>query len=112
MTKLFKFLVCSCVFIWSGLVYSEIVYVKYRGPVDLGAFKCESFLRSSLVDRVCYDKRESYMIISLQGVYYHYCEIDEATVKQLINAVSMGSYYNAAIKGRFDCRVRRVPGYR
>lgn len=91
---------------------SETVNVKYRGPVNLAPFKCETIGRSSLVNRVCYDNRERYMIINLQGTYYHYCEIDSRTVSELLAASSMGRYFNANIKGNFDCRVNRVPSYR
>jgi hypothetical protein len=90
---------------------SELVEVKYRGPVDLRYFECTYVSRSSLVKRVCYDRSNEYMIISLNGTYYHYCEIDEKTVVALTNAESMGRYYNASIKGRFDCRTHRVPAY-
>ncbi len=90
---------------------AETVNVKYRGPVDLAPFKCEAITRSSLVERVCYDRRESFMIIRLKGTYYHHCEIDAGTVSNLLGAKSMGSYYNAAIKGNFDCRRNRVPAY-
>jgi hypothetical protein len=91
---------------------AETVNVKYRGPVDLKPFACETVARSSLVRRVCYDRREQYMIISLNGTYYHYCEIDAATVASLLSADSMGRYYNRNIKGNFDCRVRRLPTYK
>ena len=94
-----------------GQANAETVYVKYRGPVDLAPFTCETVTRSSLVQRVCYDSSEQYMIINLQGTYYHYCEIDSGTVGQLLTAQSMGRFYNAAIKGHFDCRARRVPPY-
>ena len=90
---------------------SEIVDVKYRGPVDLNYFSCTNFDRSSLVRRVCYDRSNNYMVISLNGIYYHYCEIDSGTVASLLSADSMGRFYNASIKGRFDCRVNRVPSY-
>jgi hypothetical protein len=90
---------------------SEIVDVKYRGPVDLKYFSCTKVERSSFINRVCYDRSNSYMVISLNGVYYHYCEIDPGTVEDLLNAASMGQYYNASIKGRFDCRTHRVPSY-
>ena len=92
--------------------HAESVNVKYRGIVNLGPFKCEDVSRSSLANRVCYDGREQYMIINLQGVYYHYCEIDAATVGQLLKADSMGRYFNASIKGKFDCRSKTVPSYR
>ncbi len=90
---------------------AETVDVKYRGPVDLKTFACATVMRSSLVWRVCYDQREQYMIIDLQGTYYHYYEIDARTVWALLGASSMGRYYNSSIKGNFDCRTRRVPAY-
>lgn len=96
----------------SGAAHAETVNVKYRGVVDLAPFQCESVSRSSLVTRVCYDRKEQYMVIGLQGTYYHYCEIDPGTVAALRGADSMGRYFNANIKGRFDCRTHRVPSYK
>lgn len=94
----------------------ETVDVKYRGPVSLDSFKCQDTSRSTLVNRVCYDAAEEYMIIKLQGVYYHYCAIDAGTVTALLTAESLGRYYRAnilggATNGRFDCRFHRVPTY-
>jgi hypothetical protein len=97
--------------LWSH-ASAEIVIVKYRGAVDLKPFFCERVSRSSLVTRVCYDRKERYMIINLNGIYYHYCEIDAGTVNNLLNARSMGRYYNESIKGNFDCRINRMPAYR
>jgi hypothetical protein len=96
----------------SGTAQAETVNVKYRGVVDLAPFQCESINRSSLVTRVCYDRKEQYMVIGLQGTYYHYCEIDPGTVAALRGAESMGRYFNANIKGRFDCRTHRIPAYK
>src|SRR5258708_3351328 len=59
-------------------VRSETVDVKYRGPVDLETFECRDTPRSSFIQRVCYDKPQSYMIINLKGTYYHYCDIRRA----------------------------------
>lgn len=95
-----------------GAAHAETVNVKYRGAVDLAPFQCESVNRSSLVTRVCYDRKEQYMVIGLQGTYYHYCEIDAGTVAALRGAESMGRFYNSNIKGRFDCRTHRVPAYK
>ena len=91
---------------------AETVDVKYRGPVNLSPFTCETVTRSSVVRRVCYDSRERYMLISLNGTYYHYCEIPEQIVNALQNAGSMGRFYNAYIKGNYDCRLNRMPNYR
>jgi hypothetical protein len=90
---------------------AESAFVKYRGEVDLRSFDCADITRSSFINRVCYDKRNKYMLISLNGTFYHYCEIDAGTVSSLLNAPSMGQFYNANIKGEFDCRVHRVPDY-
>ena len=90
---------------------SEIINVKYRGPIDLRYFSCTNVERSSFIKRVCYDRSNSYMVISLNGVYYQYCEIDNGTVASLLKADSMGQFYNGTIKGRFDCRTHRVPIY-
>jgi hypothetical protein len=45
----------------------KIADVKYRGPVDLAPFKCDSISRSSFIQRVCYDEKNSYMLINLSG---------------------------------------------
>jgi KTSC domain len=90
---------------------AESAYVKYRGEIDLKHFECTDITRSSFIRRVCYDPRQEYMLISLNGTFYHYCEIDAGTVSSLLEAPSMGRFYNASIKGSFDCRVHRVPQY-
>ena len=92
-------------------VIAETVYVKYRGPLDLSNLQCEWVTRSSLVQRLCYDKGNQYVVVSLQGTYYHYCAVPPAVVSQWLAADSMGKYFNAAIKGRYDCRVNPVPPY-
>jgi hypothetical protein len=90
---------------------TEQVIVKYRGPVNLASFACEAVNRSIFIRRVCYDAKNAYMLIDLNGTYYHYCEIDEATLTGLLTAPSMGRFFNASIKRSFDCRTHRVPAY-
>jgi KTSC domain-containing protein len=90
---------------------SEVIEVKYRGPVDLKYFECNDISRSSFIRRVCYDHSNEYMLISLNGTFYHYCEIDSGTVSALLDADSMGRYFDERIKRRFDCRTHRVPAY-
>jgi len=56
------------------------------------------------------------MVIRLRNTYYHYCEIDAGTVNALLDAESVGRFYNANIKNSgsgeaFDCRTHRVPEY-
>jgi hypothetical protein len=93
------------------LTRAESVHVKYHGEVDLKSFDCTDITRSGFINRVCYDQRNKYMLISLNGTFYHYCQIDAGTVSSLLNAPSMGRFYNSSIKGNFDCRMNRVPEY-
>ncbi len=51
------------------------------------------------------------MIVRLNGTYYHYCDIDDATVDAFKAADSMGRFFNTSIKGHFDCRSGHVPTY-
>jgi hypothetical protein len=52
-------------------VGSETVEVNDRGAVDFAAFECGDIDRS-LIHRVCYDKAQRYMIVSISGVYKQY----------------------------------------
>jgi hypothetical protein len=103
-------------FLYAAEVRSETVDVKYRGPVDLKTFACTDTPRSSFIQRVCYDKAQSYMLINLRGTFYHYCELSVSTYDALMAAPSMGQFYNQTIKGTgkdgpYDCRTHRVPTY-
>ncbi len=97
--------------IWPRTAMAETVVVKYRGPVELSPFNCEWITRSSVVQRLCYDSHERYVIVNLNGTYYHYCEVPPNVVAAWRQADSMGRFYNAQVKARFDCRVLRVPPY-
>jgi hypothetical protein len=90
--------------------------VKYRGPVDLKPFACETVTKSSFINRVCYDAANQYMVILLKDTYYHYCELPKSILDALMAAPSLGTYYNANIKGigkdgPYDCRTHRVSTY-
>jgi hypothetical protein len=109
---------CAAVFfaLAPAMVSAETVDVKYRGPVDLAPLSCTDTPRSSFIQRACYDKIESYMLINLRGVYYHYCELPVGTFGALMAAPSMGQFCNQNITGSgsdgpFDCRAHRVPSY-
>lgn len=93
----------------SGLASAETVYVKYRGPVSLDGFSCQSFTRSSVVDRICYRAKQQYALVSLNGTYYHYCQIPQDVVAAWQQADSLGRFYGAYVKGRYDCRMYGPP---
>ena len=103
-------IVCFCL-VLPTLAMAESVYVKYRGMVDLAPFSCQWISRSSFIERLCYDSKEQYVIVSLKGTYYHYCEVPPSNVADWKQADSMGQYYNAQIKGQFDCRFLHIPSY-
>jgi hypothetical protein len=107
----------ALLFLIASGAHAETVDVKYRGSVDLKSFACQAITKSSFINRVCYDAAEQYMVILLKDTYYHYCEIPKSTVDALLSAGSLGSYYNANIKGTgkdgpYDCRTHKVPVYR
>jgi hypothetical protein len=87
---------------------AETVNVEHRGPVDLKPFVCQDIVRSSIVNRVCYDAAKQTMIVQLNSVYAQTCDVPEAARDSFLNAPSMGQYYNANIKGSgaapYECR--------
>lgn len=93
---------------------AETVQVKYHGSVALDAFACVEVRESSDVQRFCYDKAARYLIIRLKTTYYHYCEIDLATVQGLDKASSKRQFFETRIRGGggdgpFDCRTHPIP---
>jgi hypothetical protein len=87
---------------------AETVFVKYRGPVRLDSFRCAE-PASSFVHRVCYRHDKQYLIVLLGNTYYHYCRMPPSVVQQWLAAPSQGRYYNAMIKGNYDCRLGGIP---
>jgi hypothetical protein len=89
----------------SGAALAERVYVKARGEVDLAPFQCETIpaRNSPNVRRICYDANRQYVLVSLSGVWYHYCGVPSATVSEWRRSASKGRYYNDHIRNGFDC---------
>lgn len=82
--------------------------MKYRGPVDLASFRCAT-PSSSLVHRVCYRAERQYLVVLLGSTYYHYCRMPAQVVQNWLAAPSQGRFYNAFIKGNYDCRLGGIP---
>ena len=89
---------------------AEEVDVRNRGPLSLDAFEC-SAVESSFIRRVCYDDENRYLLIRLGNTWYHYCNVPDETVTALIEAESAGRYFNANVRGKFDCRTNQPPRY-
>ncbi|MGM4907184.1 KTSC domain-containing protein [Tardiphaga sp. 866_E4_N2_1] len=95
---------------------AETADVEYYGQLNLKTFACTEIMRSSFVNRACYDKAQKFMVVQLNATYYPYCEMPAATYDAFLAAPSMGKYYNANIKGSdsdgpYDCRTHRKPTY-
>lgn len=91
-----------------------LVRVAYRSdPVDIAdpAFEYLDTSGSSLVRGAWYDADTGYMVINLNGTYYHYCGMPISAWIAFQGASSFGSHYNSSIQGRYDCRVGVVPDY-
>jgi hypothetical protein len=92
---------------------AETIDVEHRGAVDLKPFACHDITRSSIINRVCYDAANRYMIVQLNAIYSQYCEMPQATLDTFLNAPSMGQYYKSKIassgsNGRYDCLTHRA----
>ena len=89
-------------------VGSETVDVRDRGPVDLGTFECRDITRSSILQRVCYDRARRHLIVAVKGSYDQYCDLPAETFDALMGAPSMGQFFNRRIRAApgaaFACR--------
>lgn len=109
-----RFIIFTALLLACQFAKAETVQVKYLGPVSLDAFTCTDVYGDSNVNRICYDQKERYMVIKLNKTYYHYCEIDAATVTALQTARSKHQFFQANIRGNgsdgpFDCRTHPIP---
>lgn len=87
---------------------AETVNVKYRGETDLSTYECAD-TESSFVNRICYDRQQSQVVVLLRATYYAYCQVEADTVAAWIAADSIGRFYNQNIKsdavdGRYACQ--------
>jgi len=79
--------------------------------VDLGTFECRDITRSTVLQRVCYDRAQQDLIVGISGRYDRYCGVPAATVERLLGAPSMGQFFNQNLRHeatgwRFGCRAR------
>lgn len=91
-------------------VVSETVEIGER-HIDLGTFECRDITRSTVLQRVCYDRAQQDLIVGISGAYDRYCSVPAATVERLLDAPSMGQFFNQNIRReatgwRFVCRAR------
>lgn len=93
-------------------IVSETIETGERRPVDLGSFECRDITRSTVLQRVCYDRAQQDLIVAINGRYDRFCDVPAETVERLLNAWSMGQFFNQNIRreiagDRYDCRTRQ-----
>ena len=92
-------------------IVSETVETGEHRLVDLQTFECRDITRSTVLQRVCYDRAQQDLIVASHGAYDRYCGVTAETVERLLGAPSMGQFFNRNIKrettaGRYACRTR------
>jgi hypothetical protein len=88
-------------------VVSETIDVGGRSTVDLYPFECRDITRSSVLQRVCYDRAQRHLIVAVKGAWDQYCDLPAETYGALMGAPSMGQFFNRNIRGapgaRYAC---------
>jgi len=79
-------------------VVSETIDVAGRSTVDLAPFECRDITRSSILQRVCYDRSQRRLIVAVKGAYDQYCDLPAETYDALMAARSMGQFFNRNIR--------------
>jgi KTSC domain-containing protein len=95
--------------LFAAPVASETVDVPGRGVVDLRTFECRDINRSTIVQRVCYDAAQGYLLIAVGGAYQQYCSVSAETYAAFMGAPSMGWFFNRNVRAtasgeRYRCR--------
>jgi hypothetical protein len=90
-------------------IVSETVETGERQLIDLGTFECRDITRSTVLQRVCYDRARQDLVVAADGAYDRYCGVTADTVERLLGAPSMGQFFNQNIRretagSRYDCR--------
>ena len=108
-------IIIAALFIFTGCGNSEkFVNVKYRdSSINIGAsyFDEANITSTDLVEGAWYDEENKYMVIDLNGIYYHYCDIPANAWEGLERSNDPKDYYVDRIKGHYDCRLGDVPIY-
>ena len=89
-------------------IVSETVETGERRRIDLATFECRDISRSTVLQRVCYDRAHHDLVVATGGSYARYCGVAAETADRLLGAPSMGQFFNQNIKreapgGRYDC---------
>lgn len=89
---------------------ADVVDATNAGPIDLTPFVCTDITRSTMIARACYDEARRLAVLDVRSTYRQFCGMPKATFKALLDAPSMGQFYNKKIDGKasghpFRCTV-------
>ncbi len=111
---MYKHIFILITLLYVSITYAQDINVKYRGNVNVnnGHFIEYPLKPSSLVEQIYYDEPNQYLIVSLNGTFYHYCSIPEEVVNAWVDAPSLAEYYKANVEEKYDCQINPTPEYR
>ncbi len=79
---------------------ADVVDVTDAGPIDLAPFVCTDITRSTMISRACYDETRRFAVLEVRSTYRQFCDMPKATFEALLDAPSMGQFYNKRIDGK------------
>jgi len=68
---------------------------------SLANAECVQTSQSSWISEICYNG--STVTATMSGSPYTFCGISRSLFEQWVTAPSVGSFYNARIKGKYSC---------
>lgn len=91
------------------------VSVNYRSPLASGSPDFERMsadeLDSGFVNGACYDLTNELLVLKLRDTWYHYYNVPERVWQGFKEADAKGEFYNANIRGVYDCQTHPVVSY-
>jgi hypothetical protein len=75
---------------WTAPVVTEKVEVSDYGNIDLAPFACTDTPRSTIVERVCYERTTGDLLVGIRGSYRNYCDVPPTT---------FDAFYDRAVDG-------------
>lgn len=92
--------------------FSKYIYIKHRWYLDIDSSRfIWWYVADNTVRELYYDSKNRYMIINLDGTYYHYCKVPRDSRNWIYNSSNIYNYYENNFYHNFDCRKWWIPLY-
>ncbi len=96
----------------TSLQAAECVDVRDRGKVSLQQLQCTPITTNDLLETICYDNKEAYLLLNVAGQYFEYCGVKQQLVDELMKAPKKSLHVNTHIAiGIYDCTIFQPPAY-